>query len=62
MADTKPSKTATGRARRTTTPARLFKQVRSYVNDKGMDAEAVSVEDLLESLKEAALEELIADM
>lgn len=58
----KKDKTATGRARRTTTPARLYKQVRSYVNEKGIDTTTVTIDALLENLKEDALEELIADM
>jgi len=48
--------------RRTVTPARLYKQVRSYVVHQGDINNDSSVEELLESLKEAALEEVIADM
>lgn len=58
----KKDKTATGRARRTTTPARLYKQVRTYVTDQGGINNDSTVAELLENLKESALEELIADM
>lgn len=57
MADTKKTT-----KRRTVTPARLYKQVRAYVVNAGDINDDSTVAELKESLKAAALEEMIAEM